>query len=480
MHMPRYRSGSWDGYVHLFTRSNYTFPGGLVDRVAMHLISFGVTVSAEDRSQAPWTEPQLIGGANRRALRDYQHEAVDKALVACRGVFEAATGLGKTEIMAEMVRRLACRTLVLVHDVTLAKQTINRFKECLTFPNLGDEDDLYGLFGDSIEQPGLITVALYQTLHRRLTPICTSCGQNGKRHLVKCKCGGVLDFSVVNATEDWLTGFDAIHLDEAHHVPATTWWPIVNSCPAYWRFGYSATPFKSDDGTEHKLVGATGEVIFSFKAKEAIEEGWLVKPHVIFVRPSFPAFLDEPSFAWAYTEGIAEHLGRNRLIADIAVGLVRELGAPTLILVQRIVHGKELRRELRALGMDVDFLSGSTASSDDRLAAINGLRTGKIKCLITTTIFDEGVNAPEIGALILAGGGKARHKQLQRIGRGLRPAEGKDYLPVIDLWDDHSDFLLGHSHERLEAVKGAGFDWEELTPDQILARIKHKDVRSPV
>lgn len=486
--MPRYRAGKWDGYISLYKRRDGTFPGGLVARTAACLQELGVGVRVENRADDPWAEPQLADGTNSREMRDYQDDAVARALHRKRGVFEAATGLGKTEIMGEVIRRLGCRSLIIVASQVLAWQTIERFQETLEFPH-ADLDGLYGIVGDNIDSPGLITAALYQTLHRRLMPVCLRCGNMGELGQETCArrkhprvgrpCGGELDYTESVQTEEWLASFDSIHLDEGHRAPAATWWPIVQACPAYWRFAYSATPFKSDKVTELKLVGATGEVLYSFKAREAIAKRWLTEPFVAMIDSQFPAlWAEDTPYIDVYREGIVEHEHRNRLIADIAAITSRDWGVPTLILVQWIEHGENIRRSLRQLGLKVDFLSGRD-STEARRAALKALNDGEKQCLISTTIFDEGVDAPEIGALILAGGGKAKHKVLQRIGRGLRVAPGKEYLAVFDFWDSHSDeHLLGHSRQRLRAVKEAGFAHEILTSQEILARMVSGDIRS--
>ena len=451
--MPKFKSGIWDGFISLYQRRSGTFPGGLVGRAAEHLRELGVRVDIEDRSQLPVAEPQLVGGTSKIELRPYQVEAVNAAILVRCGVLEAATGVGKTEVLAAWIQRLACRTLIIVASRDLAHQTIQRFQDSLTFRNAKAEH-LYGIVGDDIDSPGLITAALYQTLVRRLE-------------------------DEPEETRDWLASFDALALDEAQHAPAKTWWHVVNACPAYWRLGMSATPFKSDPITELKLVGATGEIFYSFPVKEAVKEGWLTEPFVVTVDPGFPPLPNEERYIDSYRDGVIEHTKRNRLIAEIAQGTAEKWGTPTLILVQWIKHGRNIKRALREIGVRTEFISGH-ASTEQRFSAMAALRDGTIKCLISSTIWDEGVNVPEIGALILAGGGKAHHKVIQRIGRGLRVVRGKDYLAVFDFLDSHSKkYLVGHSRQRLRAVRDAGFAQEVLTPKRLLDRITRSgDIRS--
>ena len=487
--MPKFKSGAWDGYISLYQGRAGTFPGGLMKRVTTRLQELDVDVDTWDRAQPPLSEPQLADGINLKELRPYQIEAADCAMAAKRGVFDAATGTGKTEIMAEMIRRTACRSLIIVASRDLAWQTIERFEgstreqQTLEFPN-APEHGLYGIVGDDQETPGLVTAALYQTLVRRLMPVCSLCDAQGELQQRTCdvkrggkRCGGELDFTETEVVREWLASFDAIHLDECHRAPAKTWWPVVNSCPAYWRFGYSATPFKSDPITELKLVGATGEIMYSFPAREAIDQGYLTEPFVVTVDPGFPPLLDEEQYIDSYRDGIVEHVKRCRLIAEIAQGTSEGWGVPTLILVQWTEHGRNIKRALREIGVRAEFVSGSTPTAKRR-DVMHAMDDGRLNCVIATTIFDEGVNVPAIGALIMAGGGKARHKVVQRIGRGLRVVEGKEYLAVFDIWDSHSEkYLIKHSRQRLGAVKDADYAHETLTPKQVMARIKKGDVR---
>ena len=52
-----------------------------------------------------------------------------------------------------------------------------------------------------------------------------------------------------------------------------------------------------------------------------------------------------------------------------------------------------------------------------------------------------------LDALILAGSGKSSTRALQRIGRTLRPYEGKTNAIVIDFYDDCT-YLRDHSKRR--------------------------------
>lgn len=101
--------------------------------------------------------------------------------------------------------------------------------------------------------------------------------------------------------------------------------------------------------------------------------------------------------------------------------------------------------------MNFAYINGSDSSAR-RQRIIDAYKRGKIDVLISSTILDEGFDAPCTQTLILAGGGKAEHRQLQRIGRAMRAAEGKDRALIFDFMDE--GYYLGkHSEGRLAAYE---------------------------
>jgi superfamily II DNA or RNA helicase len=108
------------------------------------------------------------------------------------------------------------------------------------------------------------------------------------------------------------------------------------------------------------------------------------------------------------------------------------------------------------------FLTGKE-SSKRRGRIIDQYKRGEIQILLASTILDEGFDAPATEYLVLAGGGLAEHRQLQRIGRGMRSSEGKKDLTVVDFMD-RGRYLGKHSKERLAAYRAEpSFNVTEVT-----------------
>lgn len=112
------------------------------------------------------------------------------------------------------------------------------------------------------------------------------------------------------------------------------------------------------------------------------------------------------------------------------------------------------------------YINGSTPSQRRR-RIINAYKQGEIDIIIASTILDEGFDAPLTEFLILAGGGKAEHRQVQRIGRGMRVADGKERLTVFDFLDT-GKYLGKHSTQRAKAYRREkAYTVRELTRQEL-------------
>ena len=89
------------------------------------------------------------------------------------------------------------------------------------------------------------------------------------------------------------------------------------------------------------------------------------------------------------------------------------------------------------------------------------MKDGFTDVLVASKIFDQGVDIPELDALILAGSGKSTGRALQRIGRVIRKYPGKEKAIVIEFMDN-CKYLKNHSEVRMESIKPKKFQIKEL------------------
>jgi superfamily II DNA or RNA helicase len=425
----RYQNKKWDGKVCMI--SDGCFPTGLLSSV---LDVLGSDVSIVDDREIE--TPELV--STTVPLRDYQWEAVKAAFERVhlkmwwpRGVFKVATGGGKTEIAAAMIEMARVPTLFIVHRKDLLHQAHNRFREKygLNASMLGDGHHDYS---------GDVVVATVQTINAMYK-------------------SNPLDLT-------WMNNIEQVFFDEAHLIAAdlnkgNLFQLVADLVPnAYMRWGLTATPFLKDQLSNWLLEGATGDVLYEVTNKELIERGFLTEPVVtVYKVPKHDGVPD--NWPACYDVGIIANEKRNRKVVECVQGL----GGPALVLVQRESHGKILELMFKERGMDVPFVYGKH-DSDVRKESISLLKQGIIPAVIASTIWDEGVDIPELRTLVLAGGGKSLIKQLQRLGRGLRLSEGKNVVEVIDFYDKSRRWLKQHSDVRCKLWKEEGFkiQWIEM------------------
>lgn len=241
----------------------------------------------------------------------------------------------------------------------------------------------------------------------------------------------------VEDTENYFV--DGVLVHNCHVTPAASFWKVTQSCGnAYYRYGFSGTPFARTDSKSLYVVAALGPTIHRISAEYLIKRGFLARPRIQLTTVIHqPAVVRGKAITWdsVYKEEVVLHDTRNRTIATLAQGATK----PALLFVKAIAHGKILEKRLRALGMNVEFVWGE-AETPQRRAAIKRLVHGDIDVLICNVIFQEGIDIPELRSVLIASGGKSAIMVLQNTGRGTRrhAKDGsvtKDEFTVYDIQD---------------------------------------------
>lgn len=464
--MTRYKKGTWDGKRHLFSMKKCTFPAGLSCRVAKIIREAGIDCdihwSAEPDGDR-LTFPRLISreteiaASKKRArkpsndgpapeapattpavhleLREYQQKCIDVALEHRRGVIEIATGGGKTLIAANLIRQIARPTLFLVHTLDLLHQTIAVFERELGVP--------VGIAGDGRIELKPITVATLQTCAHALD-IKIDQSPDDDELLETDKT------DVSHTAEDLqrlIRQVPVVFFDECHHLPADTAYSLAmemeNAC---WRFGLSATPYRADR-QDMLMEAALGPKIYSARASTLIDLGYLVPPHIQFIPvPQISLKTGRVEYQDVYSDYVIENRGRNKLIVEQAQALAAEKKS-VLILVSQVRHGEILREMLHG----VPLVQGADPA-DERHRVFDALDRKEHLIVIATTLADEGLDVPSLDGVILASAGRSPTRALQRIGRALRKAPGKESAVVIDFLDN-APYLREHAANRLEIFR---------------------------
>lgn len=380
-------------------------------------------------------------------LRDYQANAIEDFVAAKRGIIQAATGSGKTEIGAGIIKRVGRKTLWLTHKIDLVDQTRKRIKKRLGITS--------GLISEGEWFPSDITIATVQTIMSQMKS----------------------DPERVTA---FLSSIELLIVDEAHRSSGDGFFSVITNCTgAYYRASLTATPLmKGKQEDDLRLIATSGDIICRITNSDLIRRGILAEPHFVFTQvPSFgfderkarreakakakakgrESYGTGAIYQRAYDEGIVNNAYRNNLIVSDAKELV-DKGRKTVVLFQRQEHGKLLEDIFIRAGMRVRLVHGVN-DLDERNSALNDLRDGFIDVVLASNIFDEGLDEPSISGIVLAGGGKSKISLFQRVGRSVRKKTGDDLeklgntAEIRDYIDTGHKNLMKHSALRFHAVK---------------------------
>jgi superfamily II DNA or RNA helicase len=439
---PLYRAKRWDGYVHFLDRKTRQFPVGLTRSLTTILDRFKVKYELEDlrvRPEANYHPINLTGIDVTKYPYEYQGQIIEECVVAGRGIVQAATNSGKTEIMAGLAQKLNVPTLIITHTINLLDQTIERLQNRLK--------ERVGKIGAGTWAPRKLTVGMVQTLISRL----------------RAEEEDAMEF---------ISSIRAVMIDECHHASSRSWLDLILSCNnAYYKFGFSGTAIKDSLIQDMRLLGGTGELIHAITNKELIDRGISAVP-TIRVKNIRDSTIPASGISWdqAYEMGIVTNKVRNAAILETVSNDLLG-GKRVFVIVSRIRHGELLRGLFKRSGINAEFIWGNTdAETRERLLKHFKDKHENHRCIISSTICDEGVDVPAIDTLVIAAAGKCRTTLLQRVGRALRKkVGGENVCEIIDFVDFHNIYLLKHSKERLSVYRREGFKViREANPDTSL------------
>lgn len=344
------------------------------------------------------------------SLRDYQIKnklEIYKAWERCRGVMlQMPTGTGKTRLFVSITRdvfdygilRHERRTvLLLAHRKELIEQIINDVTQKYNMP-------CGVILSQNMEQQGnRIQVASVPTLTRRLDR------WKDKR-------------------------FDVIIIDEAHHVKAESYKKIIDAFPDSKILGVTATPYRLNGAGFHPEFD---ELIISPSVSEFIKRNFLCD-YDYYSIPYDSRLQNEidhmkKDFTGDYKE--SEMMGvmdRDYIRANILDTYQRfASGKKGIVYTINRDHNIHLCEKFTKAGIKSAAIDSKTPK-EEREDLVKQFRVGKIQVLFNVNIFSEGFDCPDVEVIQLARPTKSLSMYLQQVGRGLRPAKGKDKVIILD------------------------------------------------
>lgn len=264
-------------------------------------------------------------------------------------------------------------------------------------------------------------------------------------------------------------------VDECKHALAPTWFNIISRCQNRW--GFDATPKMDEPDRDKGILILFGGNLLKIEREEVgrrlvqgvvrmIDASDPVKERIdaeikrlIDHRKRFSRIPEDQLFimaAWraCASVGIAQNKARTQAAVDLA--LKHHGKDQVLILVNQIAHGEEIAA---AIGTTAQLVH-SKIGRKQRASIMQAVRDGFCRCLIATSLADEGLDLPSLNVLIMVSGGRSKVKAEQRTGRVLRSFGDKDSGIIYDFLDTQHPTMANQSRKRVALYRSLGYQVE--------------------
>lgn len=347
----------------------------------------------------PPPEPHEVQRAALAALEQTRADGNAAGLVVL------ATGLGKTWLAAFDTNRQAFRRVLFVaHREEILEQALSTFRRIRPTAVLG----LYT--GDDKAPDADVLFASIQTLGRA-------------RHLGQFPADT----------------FDYIVVDEFHHAAATTYRRLIDHFQPRFLLGLTATPERTDGGDLLALCGEN--LVYRYDLWDGIRRGLLAPFHYFGV----PDEIDYQNIPWRSARFDDEALTRAVATQTRAQNALEQYrlraGTRTLAFCCSTRHADFMATFFANAGVR-SVAVHSDVTSAPRTVSLERLEAGELEVIFAVDMFNEGVDLPHVDTIMMLRPTESRIVWTQQFGRGLRKAEHKDYLTVIDYIGNHRIFLL--------------------------------------
>lgn len=488
---PKYQNGTWDGHISIFYKKTMSFPVGLTDLVCQKLTELNIKYQINDNRPKPKTEKLAVVDLGEHSFRDYQQKAIEIFKEKTRGILAMCTGAGKTKTSCGLISEMSSYPVVfVVPSVSLLLQTADEFRRSLKPLDPRFKVGVIGGGQCDIAMSG-VNVATYHTL---LTAFNQKYSDQ-KKKIVDVENDKVsipalekqlkiLQVDYDNSPKNKLKGISTkikkvekqiqekqkflqnkidireliekcqfLIIDETHIAAEVIESISLKAKNAYYKCGLSGTPQRLDN-QDVRMFGATGSIIHRVTSSQLIKRGFLDRPYIYITDLEF---MDKTSATHheTYKNAIILNEQRNELIRDIAIE-TKNMGRPTLVLVERLDHGKILEEMIEGSL----FVPGGDGSDDApipeeemdyRRYQLKRLEENEIIMIATSWAFT-GIDAPKISSIVLACSLGSPNTVTQQIGRGLRKAPGKDGCLIFDFKMKEKN-LRAHHYSRSKVYK---------------------------
>ena len=358
--------------------------------------------------------PEIEGEEPPTAIQ--AHSVQSEALAALRaarsrgetaGLVVMATGLGKTILAALHRTELAYpRCLFIAHREEILNQAIDAFRR--VDPNMRASR----VDGNGEDFSGTTVFASIQTLSR----------------------GG----RVKQLAADH---FDLIVVDEFHHAAAPSYRRVISHFAPEYLLGLTATPDRTDQGDI--LALCNDKLVYGCDLFAGIDR-FLLSPFDYFGIADLIEYEQIPWRNGKFDPTTLDHALASQSRAKRALDeWAQQIGRsrPTLAFCASVAHANFMREYCtRHFPLVRCAAVHNGPDSNLRAKSLEQLKHGSLDILFSVDMFNEGVDIPAIGGILMLRPTTSPIIFLQQLGRGLRFQKDKR-LKVVDFVGNHRAFL---------------------------------------
>jgi superfamily II DNA or RNA helicase len=447
-HSPKFKAKIWDGKIRLYNFRDKTIYRGLLDYVKKFctdrnyrcVVHFDDSTTSFSIKEAEDFVKTLRLPAKIEP-RDYQLAAIAHAVREKRMLALSAVNSGKSFVIYSILRYFKKKTMLIVPSKALVEQM---YKDFAAY---------------SVEDPSW-------DVSQKCSKVMEGYAKTGLNDIVITTWQ-----SAVVQPPEWFEDYEAVLVDEAHEAKGASIRKIMDFLAnAPVRLGFTGT---TDDIDLHELVltGLFGPIKTFIRTREMIDR-------------KFSSDLTLKVIVLNYDEDVRQHFAkknnkdyptevkfligneeRNNFIANLA----QSLKGNVLVFYNfvdkhgQILYDKILERNEE--GKKVHFVWGKV-SVEDREVIREHTEASRDNIIVASYgTYSRGINIVNLDYMIFAFPSKAKVRNLQSIGRGLRRGDEKDHVTLFDIADDfctatRKNHTYTHLEKRLKIYAKEGFKYK--------------------
>ena len=376
----------------------------------------------------------------------YQLDAVNSMLVNDHGILFAKTAFGKTYVAINTISKLKKKTLILMHKKDLMTQWKD---DIIKYTNLTD-NDVQIFTGSKFEPNKPITITTVQN-------ICSKIRRDN------------LELRDILYKEN----FGITIYDECHR----TMGPLDTTKTSRWVFskrvyGLSATPFRGDD-LDIVIKNILGKVIY-------IDQRKMLPVYVSFAPFSVPVpdktkyyfSKSDKLYTLRYNKWLTKQPDYLKHCSEIILDLIKVNRKVLIVAALKDVLNSVYDESCKLLfenGIETNRMKVIHGTSEESFESVKNMSKEEINnfnCIFSTNkFFSDGLSINWLDTILYLTPPSSSSLSAipQLVGRIVREYENKEYVIVIDLFNDSFDIEKYRYKKRNIAYKNLGYEILPLT-----------------